>query len=215
MKDMRIAILILLISLVGCLPLSAQVQAQDATEETEATFEEIYDDPYVINKLFIGFQPFYGELFATNVNAGFGFEAHYFHKSKFDVKAHFRKTYSSKFYDFNRELAARNSVTGNQPEIFNYYEVGGTYHIKDFEASGKTRLILRKKGVSANSLSSSVPLTVEVPSKVREIYGARAGVIIWNSTADVARALDKQGLSNSDLLTSENVSLPQTYVDAT
>jgi hypothetical protein len=211
MKDMRIAFLILLFSQLGCLPLVAQDQPQESKEEV--TFEEIYDDPYSINKLFIGFQPFYGELFATNINAGFGFEAQYFHKNTFDVKAQFRKTYSSRFYDFNRELAAKNGVTDNKPEIFNYYEVGGTYHIRDFDVYSKTRLVLRKKGTSMSRWASSVPQTAEVPSKVRKIFGARAGAIIWNSTADVTRALEKQGLTNADLVTAENVALPDTYID--
>ena len=56
---------------------------------------ELYDEPYSVNKLFVGFQPFYGEVFATNVNAGFGAEASYYYRDKMDFKAHFRKTYSS------------------------------------------------------------------------------------------------------------------------
>jgi len=215
MKDIRIPLLILLFSALCFLPLTAQDQESKEEEpNTAATFEELYDDPYTINKLFVGFQPFYGELFATNINAGFGFEAYYLHKNKFDVKAQFRKTYSSKFYDFNREIAARNSASDNKPEIFNYYEVGGTYHIKDFDVSSKTRLVLRKKKSASNSGATTVPLTTEVPAKLRKIYGARAGAIIWNSTADISRALDKQGLTNADLINSENLSLPDTYVDA-
>ncbi len=211
---MRIASLILFLSHLGFLPLFAQDQVKEQENKGEPTYEEIYDDPYAINKLFIGFQPFYGELFATNINAGFGFEAHYFHKNKFDVKAHFRKTYSSKFYDFNRELAARNSVTDNKPEIFNYYELGGTYHIKDFDTNSKTRLVLRKQGTTMNQRAASIPTTTEVTARIRKIFGARAGAIIWNSTADVTRALEKQELTNTDLVTAENVPLPKTYVDA-
>ena len=72
----------------------------ERNDMTDVTFEEIYDEPYAVNKLFIGFQPLYGEVFATNVNAGFGVEASYYYKDKLDFKAHFRKTYSSAFYDF-------------------------------------------------------------------------------------------------------------------
>lgn len=213
MKDIRIPLLILLFSELCFLPLIAQDQeAKEEEPNTATTFEELYDDPYTINKLFVGFQPFYGELFATNINAGFGFEAHYLHKNKFDVKAQFRKTYSSKFYDFNRELAARNSASDNKPEIFNYYEVGGTYHIKDYDVSATTQLVLRKRKSASNS-GATVALTTEVPAKLRKIYGARAGAIIWNSTADISRALDKQGLTNADLVNTENVSLPDTYLD--
>ena len=81
--------------------ISTVAKAQEKKEKQAVTYEELYDEPYSINKLFIGFQPLYGELFATNVNAGFGIEASYYYKDKFDLKAHFRKTYSSQFFDFN------------------------------------------------------------------------------------------------------------------
>ena len=77
-------------------------------DKPNVTFEELYDEPYSINKLFIGFQPLYGEVFATNVNSGFGLEASYFQKDKFDLKAHFRKTYSSDFFDYNRNASIKN-----------------------------------------------------------------------------------------------------------
>ncbi|MFM7487260.1 MAG: hypothetical protein ACKO13_10120, partial [Cytophagales bacterium] len=114
--------------------------AQDKKEKQAVTFEELYDEPYSVNKLFIGFQPLYGELFATNVNAGFGIEASYYHKDKFDFKVNFRKTYSSQFFDFNRQAALDNKADGltTRPTIFTYYELGGTYHIKDKDQSGKT-----------------------------------------------------------------------------
>jgi hypothetical protein len=177
------------------------------------TFEEIYDDPYGINKLFVSFQPFYGELFATNVNAGFGLEAHYFHTNKFDAKAQFRKSYSSKFFDFNRELAIKNSLMENEPAIFNYFEIGGTYHIKDFDVQSTTSVFLYKKKFSANRWASTVPLHAEVPARLRKIFGVRAGAAFWKSTADISRALEAQGLRNADLVTTGNVPLPDTYVD--
>jgi hypothetical protein len=185
-----------------------------AADNNALTFDELYDDPYGINKLFVSFQPFYGELFATNVNAGFGLEAHYFHVNKFDIKAQFRKTYSSKFFDLNRELALKNSHMDNIPSAFNYFEIGGTYHIKDFDVTSTTNVFLYKKKFSANRWASTVPLHAEVPARLRKIFGARAGVIFWKSTADVSRALEKQNLTNADLVTAENVALPATYVDA-
>lgn len=189
----------------------ANAQAQE--EKAAVVFDELYDEPYAINKLFIGFQPFYGELFATNVNAGYGAEAHYYHKNKFDIKAHFRKSYSSKFYDFNRELALNNSSVSNTPEIYNYYEIGGTYHLKDFDVSSKTKIFLHKKNTSRNRWAATVPLYAEIPSKLRKIYGLRVGGIVWNSTTDLNRVLDSQGLSNADLVNSEGIGLPETYVD--
>jgi hypothetical protein len=190
--------------------LSGAVFAQGTKDKAAVTFEELYDEPYSINKLFIGFQPFYGEVFATNVNAGFGIEASYYYKDKMDFKGHLRKTYSSSFYDFNRDLALRNSSSGLkvQPEVFNYFELGGTYHFKDAEQDGKTTMVLYKNTYKGNRWASRVPLRAEVPCKVRKIYGARLGGILWNSTADLNRALKTQGLTNADLTNSSGAGLP-------
>ncbi len=180
----------------------------DKTEKNAVTFEELYDEPYAVNKLFIGFQPLYAELFTTNVNAGFGVDAHYYYQDKADFKAHLRKTYGQQFYDLNRELAARNSDVDNIPEIFNYFEIGGTYHIKDFEAASKTKMILYKNSYKGNKWASRVPLQTEVPSKLRRIYGARLGAVIWNSTTHLNSVLAKQGMTNADLVNSAGVGLP-------
>ncbi len=182
--------------------------SQDKKEKPAVTYEELYDEPYSINKLFIGFQPLYGELFATNVNAGFGVEAHYYYKDKMDFKANFRKTYSSQFFDFNRQAALDNGDVQDKPQIFNYYELGGTYHIKDFDESGKTKMVLYKKSFKGNRWAANVPLHAEVPCKVRKIYGARLGGILWNSTVDLNRALKGQDLTNTDLVNSAGVGLP-------
>ena len=200
--------------LAGCMMLGAQlVLAQERKDKTAVTYEELYDEPYSINKLFVGFQPFYGELFATNMNAGFGAEVSYYHKEKFDLKGHFRKTYSSSFYDFNRDIASKNSNVDNRSEIFNYFEIGGTYHFKDFESASKTKMVLFKNAYKGNKWASRVPLHAEVPCKLRKIYGARLGAIVWNSTTDISRTLKQQNLTNADLVNAENIGLPLTYVD--
>ena len=62
-------------------------------------YEELYDEPSSINKLFVGLTPLYGELFVTNVNAGFGLDVQYYLKDKADFHGQFRKTYSSQFFD--------------------------------------------------------------------------------------------------------------------
>lgn len=195
---------------------AAYGQGDRKDDNNAVTFEELYDEPYLVNKLFIGFQPLYGEVFATNVNAGFGIEASYYHKNKMDFKAHFRKTYSSGFYDFTRDLASRNNAPGitTKPEVFNYYEFGGTYHIKDFESTGKTKMVLYKRSYKGNMWAARVPLQAVVPCKVRKIYGARLGAVIWNSTTDLSRAMTEQGLTNLDITTSEGVALPVNYIDA-
>src|SRR5687767_4438917 len=115
-----------LIFIAAVLASSAALFAQDRKDKTPVTFEEIYDEPYSVNKLFIGFQPLYGELFVSNVNAGFGVEAVYYHLDKLDFKVQFRKTYSQKFFDFSRELANNNSDVDNAVEVYRYFELGGT-----------------------------------------------------------------------------------------
>ena len=197
-------------SLIFCLLVMFQFPlfGQDKKDKPAVTFEELYDEPYSINKLFIGFQPLYGEVFATNVNAGYGIEASYYHNDKMDFKAHFRKTYSSSFYDFNRAGAIDNNDVSTKPQIYNYFEIGGTYHIKDFDQTGKTKMVLYKKSFKGNRWASQVPLRAEVPCKVRKIYGVRLGGIAWKSTADLNRALKSQGLTNADIVNSSGVGLP-------
>jgi hypothetical protein len=188
--------------------------SQDKKEKPAVTYEELYDEPYSINKLFIGFQPLYGELFGTNVNAGFGAEAHFYLKDKMDFAASFRKTYGSHFFDFNRQASLDNSDVLDKPQIFTYYELGGTYHIKDFDESGKTKMVLFKKSLKGNRWAANVPLHAEVPCKVRKIYGARLGGIFWNSTTDLNRALKGQGLDNSVLVNGLGLGLPLAFPDA-
>jgi hypothetical protein len=187
--------------------LFAQTERKD---KTAVTYEELYDEPYSVNKLFIAFQPLYGELFFTNINAGFGVEGTYFYKDKADFKAHFRKTYSRQFFDFGRDLAINNSNVDNRAEVFNYFEVGGTYHIRDFEEASKTKMFLYKSTYKGNKWASRVPLEAEVPCKVRKIYGARLGGIFWDSSTDLSRVLQDQGLTNEDLK-SGDLSLPNRF----
>jgi hypothetical protein len=199
-----------LLVMAASVALNVTLFAQDRKDKTAVTFEELYDEPYTINKLFVAFQPLYGELFVTNVNAGFGGEVRYFHADKATFQAHFRKTYSRQFYDYSRDLSMNNSDVDNRAEVFNYFEFGGTYHIKDFEESSKTKMFLYKSSYKGNKWAAKVPLSADVPCKVRKIYGARLGAIIWDSSTDITRALESQGLSNNDLKSGE-VSLPVTY----
>lgn len=200
-----------LLVLAAFLTTSVSIFAQgERKDKTAVTYEEIYDEPYSVNKLFVQLQPMYGELFVTNVNAGFGLEVSYYHQDKFDFRAHFRKTYSQKFFDLNRDIAVKNSDVDNRAQIYTYYEFGGTYHIKDFEQSSKTKMFLYKNSYKGNKWAARVPLTAVIPCKVRKIYGARLGGILWNSSVDVNRALKEQNLTNADLKTAEGDPLPLT-----
>jgi hypothetical protein len=200
--------LIFLSALLFSFPAFSQGERKD---KTAVTYEEIYDEPYSVNKLFVQIQPLYGEMFVTNVNAGFGIEASYYHQDKFDVRAHFRKTYSQKFFDFSRDLANKTSDVDNRSQVYNYFEVGGTYHVKDFEQSSKTKMFLYKNSYKGNKWAARVPLSAEVPCKVRKIYGARIGAFHWAGTTDLTRALAKQELTNADLKTAGGESLPEMH----
>lgn len=165
--------------------------AQSNADGGTITYEEIYDAPYEINRLFVHFQPLYGELFVTNVNVGFGLEVNYYLKDKFDFKAHARKAYT-KTTDFARDVAEKNSDVGNIPDVYNYFELGATYHIVDREEDTETKVILYSDRFKGNKWAARVPEYIKVPSKVRKIYGARLGGIAYNSSSDLNRAMDKQ-----------------------
>lgn len=177
----------------------------DRKDKTAVTYEELYDEPYSVNKLFVHLQPLYGELFTTNVNAGFGLEANYYLKDKADFKAHFRKTYSASFFDFNRQQAKQNSDVDNDQTTFYYFEFGGTYHIKDFEGPSKTKMFLYKKSYAGNKWAARVPLNAEVPCKLRKIYGARLGAIVWQSSFDVNNVIEKQAITPDKFVDSEGI----------
>lgn len=187
-------------------------KAQSRKDKRPVTYEELYDDPYTINRLFIGFQPIYGELFVANVNAGFGVEARYFWKEKMNFMAHFRKTYNAAT-DMSRDLAEKNSDIFMEPNVFNYFELGATYHIKDFDQSSKTKMFLYRKSYKGNRWASRVPLNAEIPCTVRKIYGGRLGGIYFDTTTELNRAFDAQDISHEDFISKEDgTSLPSTIV---
>jgi hypothetical protein len=200
---MKTHFFICLAAFVGCTTLFAQ----ERKDKTPVTYEELYDEPSSVNKFFVGFQPLYGELFTANVNGGFGVEAVYYHKDKMDFKAQFRKTYSRKFFDFSRDQAMNNNDGDNRVQVYSYYELGATYHVKDFEQASKTKMFLFKNSYKGNKWSARVPLFAEVPSKVRKIYGVRLGGIAWASTTELNRALTKQGLTLDHLRSTTNSDL--------
>ncbi|MDN5202901.1 hypothetical protein QQ008_16035 [Fulvivirgaceae bacterium BMA10] len=179
---------------IGTTPVSAQFRG---SQGNTFTYEELYDEPYSINKLFIMFQPLYGELYVANVNVGFGLEAHYYLKDKLDFRGHARKTYTSKF-DFSRDIAEKNSNVDNIPSVYNYYELGATYHVVDKEEDTETKIILYSKRYKGRKWAAKVPDHSSVPSKVRKIYGVRVGGLAFDTSTDLNRALESQGSSLVD-----------------
>ena len=58
-------LILIAVSLTASVNLFAQGERKD---KTAVTYEELYDEPYSVNKLFVGIQPLYAEMFVTNVN---------------------------------------------------------------------------------------------------------------------------------------------------
>ena len=168
----------------------------------------IYDRPNYIRYLFAGVQPFYGEYFSTSSNAGWGLDAHYLPDHKADYRLQFRRPYAESLLDVSRENAAKNSKTENTPTGFYYLEASVNIHFRDVERKGHAKVILYNAALTKNAWSATVPRKVKIPSKVRKIYGFRAGAIQWRSTMDVSTILERQGLSNADIF------LPEIYRDA-
>ncbi|CAN5445521.1 hypothetical protein BH23BAC1_BH23BAC1_06410 [soil metagenome] len=187
-------------------PVFSQHEKIDAAK---FTYEEYYDAPYDINKLFIHIQPLYGELFVTNVNIGFGLEVNYYLRDKFDFSAQARRAYTRSF-DFERNVASKSSSVDNIPQVYNYFEAGATYHVIDREHDTETKIILYSDSFKGNKWASRIPEYVKVPSKVRKITGARLGGLVYNSTTDLNRALSAQGISLKN--DSENPIDPQANI---
>ncbi|QSE95982.1 hypothetical protein [Fulvivirga lutea] len=198
--------------LIICLFCFSNALAQSRADKNPVTYEELYDEPYAINKLFVQFQPLYGELFVTNVNAGFGLEVSYYMADKMDFRVHARKTYTQKF-DLTRDIADKNSNVDNQPNVFNYFELGATYHVKDFDESSSTKMFLYRKSYKGDKWAARVPLNVEIPCKVRKIYGARLGGLYFDTAVDIGRALEAQDLTTDVLVAEDGAVLPSTITD--
>lgn len=175
-----------------------QSNAQLSVANQAITYEELYDDPYAINKLFIHLQPLYAELFATNISAGFGMAANYYHKDKLDFFGNFRQAYSRSF-DYVRDIAEKNQAIENRPNGFTYFELGGTYHIKDEESDTETKLILySKRYQKGNRWAAQVPAHTVIPSKVRKIIGARLGGFAYDTSIDLKGIAQEQGVVIAD-----------------
>jgi hypothetical protein len=189
--------------------------AQSYKDKNPVTYEELYDEPYAINKLFVQFQPIYGDMFVTNVNAGFGLEVSYYMADKMDFRVHARKAYTQQF-DLARDIAVKNSNVQSIPNVYNYYELGATYHVKDFDESSKTKMFLYKKSYRGDKWASKVPLSVEIPCKVRKIYGVRLGGLLFDTAIDVNRALEAQGNTSAVIIDKETNTgpIPTTITDS-
>lgn len=168
-------------------------------DDSAIGYKKNYDDPYDINKLFVAFIPIYGEVAATNMTIGYGFQIDYYHENKFDLSFHTRKSYGERT-DIMRDAAEKNTTNSNSnsPNVYNFLELGGTYHWRDFEEEKTTKVFLYDKSDKGSKWESMVIKTSEVTGKVRKIYGARLGGLIYDTSFDMNRALERQGTTLVD-----------------
>ena len=175
---------------------ATKLKAQNVNLNQDAktiTYEELYDTPYDINKLFIHLQPIYGEFFTTNTTIGWGLKAHYYWKEKADFEVHVRAPYAQSF-DITRDAAFKNSTVDNEARPYLYGELLGTYHIKDQEQDTETKFILYSKRYKGDKWAATVPLHTIIPTKVRKIYGARFGGMTYQTSVDYNAVMEKQGV---------------------
>ncbi|MDH5397195.1 MAG: hypothetical protein OEX02_03565 [Cyclobacteriaceae bacterium] len=198
-----------LLSVLALLIAYSPLQAQGSEP---VTYEDIYDEPENINKLFVAFQPIYGELWATNPSVGFGVDATYFLNNVAHFHVHARKAYHDKF-EFSRYSALSNSDMQNDIGVLNHFEFGGAYHIKDFVENSETKFILYKKSYRGRRWTARVPLNVVLPCKVRKIYGARLGGLLFDTSTDLNRIIERQDLTFDVLKTAEGLIMPETQLD--
>jgi hypothetical protein len=182
------------------------ILAQTSIINKTVTYEEVYNDPYDINRLFFHFQPVYGEFFRTNINIGFGLRADYSLKNKIDFAVQFRMPYGARF-DFNRDNAQKNSNFENSPKAFLFMEAGGFYHIIDKETEGKSKFVLYSKStIKQDQWESSVPEYVEAPVKIRRVYGVRAGGVYYQTSLNINDIANSQ---NVTIVDSSGTAMPQ------
>ncbi len=172
-------------------PAMSQLRRSD---QAAVTYEELYDDPYMLNSLFVHFQPLYAEMFVANVNAGFGAQVEYYFKDKLEFRAHARKTYS-KATDFSRQNASKNSEVENKAAVYNYYELGASYFIKDWEEDAQSKVILYSNRYKGTKWAANVPEHIIIPTKVRKIISGRLGGLMFDSSTDLNRVMEKQGVN--------------------
>ena len=165
-----------------------------ANSKEDVNYEVMYDEPYDLYKMWIQFTPVYADFFSTNVNAGYGLQARYFLKEKFDFSLQYRKSYG-KGTEYSRLTGDKYQESANKLGVFQYLEGGATYHLRDELGAGSTQMALLNKRYSNEKLASTVGEHILVPSKVRKVTGIRAGGYFWSSAFRVSDVVAKKNLS--------------------
>jgi hypothetical protein len=198
MRRFRIYSAIVAAGLYLAWPTMSFSQSSNVTTETKSViYEELYDNPFDINKLFVHIQPIYGELFGTNTTGGFGLQAQYYVKNVFDVQGHVRLPYATAT-DLVKNAAKKNSTVDNVAKGYVFYELTGTYHVVDKDWDTETKFILFSKRYKGDKWAATVPLHTVIPTKVRRIYGARLGGFSYKSAVDYNAVMESQGVYITD-----------------
>ena len=197
----KVVLLGMVVGSAFCQP--ARAQSTPATSKSDIEYDAVSDDPYDVNKMWLHFFPLYADGFATNFNVGFGAQANYYLKNKFDFRISARKTYT-KSTDFSRINGERRAVNENNMAGFRYLEGGATYHVKDASTAGEAKIVVYTKRYSDNKWASTVPEFIRIPAKVRQITGVRLGGYYWGSAANLGSVLEKQKVQ---LISAENDTL--------
>lgn len=175
------------------------VGSQDSTASATDTleYEMIFDDPYNIHKGFIAILPFYGEVFATNVTAGFGAHGQYYHNDLFDVHFEYRRSYGGGT-DVYKHAAEQVGNVDNPTRSFNYFEVGGTYHFQDNDITKTTKIFLYNKETSRDKWAASNTQKISIPAQVRRVIGGRLGAQFYTAMSDLNDVARTQGFTLAD-----------------
>lgn len=191
------------------LPFCTLAQSETETLNPDSiAYSVVLDQPEVVRRIYVGIQPIYADVFLNNVNAGFGVDALYLPKSgKFDLRMAFRKPYSTRFYDQAGDRMNRLSNTLNKPVGFMYFELSGSYTLKEVIKTVPSRVAVIKKSEKQNPVNWAGSSSVTIPIKLRVMKSVRAGVQAWRSAIDVTGALERQGSRNA------NVTLPEELID--
>lgn len=193
-KNQHRVILILIFIFTGT-SLFAQFGRRGGTQTI--TYDELYDDPYDINKLWVGFLPMYGEIHWTNVTAGFGAEIMYMHEDKIHINGQVRLPYfrNTDLTRFAAEESRNYNPNVHAFKNYFYAEVGVTYHIWDKENEVTGNIPLYSKNYKGSKWAAKVAQTAEVPNKRREILGVRLGGVFHETATNVSAAIEKQNVT--------------------
>ncbi|WP_375580758.1 hypothetical protein ABWH96_07000 [Marivirga tractuosa] len=191
---MKIVRLILIILISYSFVFTADAQFRRRSENKTVTYEEMYNDPYDINKLFIGITPAYGDIHVTNITSGFGLDATYYLKDKMHFKAHARTPYFIGS-DFARNSAQKNGFDPqSRSRTYFFAEASASYHIWDKEQESESLIPLYSKNYQGAEWAAKVPKRAPIPNKRREILFARLGGVYYETTSELSRAIASQGV---------------------